>query len=95
MIKSDTKKYRAKIYKLGKQFKDIYFSRREGDCMICLLQGKTIKGTAETLNLSPRTVEYYVKNMKAKLNCRTKPKLIELVLQSDFLKNEITEINKK
>jgi DNA-binding CsgD family transcriptional regulator len=55
--------------------------------MTWLLKGKTINSIATILNLSPRTVEYYVKNMKAKIGCRTKFELIDLVYASEFMKS--------
>ena len=75
----------AKIYLLGDKFKGVHFSSREGECMLLLLRGKTINGVAEALGLSPRTVEFYVKNMKGKVGCRTKSELISLILDSEFL----------
>jgi DNA-binding CsgD family transcriptional regulator len=41
-----------------------------------LLQGKSGKEMALTLNLSARTVESYLENMKIKLVCRNKADLI-------------------
>ena len=81
------KRRTLKMYSLGKKFKDICFSKREAQCMIHLLRGKTIKQTATKIGLSQRTVEFYVKNMKKKVGCRTKIELIELVLGSAFLDN--------
>ncbi len=81
------KKQEPKAYPLGEKYGKNYFTRREAQCMMQLLHGKTFKLTAEALNLSPRTVEYYVKNMKDKLGCRTKPQLIERVIASDFLQH--------
>lgn len=75
-----------KIY-LGLHFPGIYFTNRESEVMVQLLQGKTISAVAGTLQLSPRTVEFYVKNMKSKLGCRTKSELIGKVFVSDFIKN--------
>lgn len=74
-------------YALGSRYGKIYFTKREAECMVLLLKGKTINSVASCLDLSPRTVEYYVKNMKAKLGCKTKFELIDLVYASDFLKN--------
>ena len=74
-------------YKLGSNYGNIYFTKREAQCMVFVLKGKTINGVARALNLSPRTVEYYLKNMKIKLGCRTKSELIELVYASEFMKN--------
>lgn len=72
---------------LGAKYGDLYFTRRESECMLWLLRGKTISGVAAILKLSPRTVEYYIKNMKSKLGCRTKFELIDLVYTSDFMKS--------
>jgi LuxR family transcriptional regulator, quorum-sensing system regulator SolR len=48
---------------------------RERDCAVQLMMGKRIKEIARQLNLSPRTVESYVNNMKTKLDCRDKMEL--------------------
>ena len=82
-----TKRRRLRMYILGPKFKDIYFSRREAECMAHLLRGKSAGGVAKILNLSPRTIEFYIKNMKNKLDCQSKFELIDLVGDSDFLKN--------
>ena len=79
------RKYR--MYKLGEKFNDIYFTRREAECMAQLLKGKSIRSTAKILKLSIRTVEFYVNNMRKKLSCHTKFELIDLVMHSDFLSN--------
>ena len=78
---------KLKIYSLGKQHQNIHFSQREAECMALLLTGKRIRTIANMLNLSTRTIEFYLKNMKKKLNCRTKFELIDLVRCSDFQNN--------
>lgn len=92
--KSNKKRRDIKMYYLGEKFKDIYFSKREADCMCHLLSGKSFNGIAENLNLSPRTIEFYIKNMKKKVDCHTKFELIELVMGSDFLANYKEQNNK-
>lgn len=74
-------------YGLGSKHGNAYFTRREAECMVLLLKGKAINSVANILKLSPRTVEYYIKNMKAKLGCRTKFDLVDLVYASEFMKN--------
>jgi DNA-binding CsgD family transcriptional regulator len=81
------KSIKAKTYDLGPKFVGIHFSQREADCVLQMLRGKSVKGIAKHTNLSPRTVEYYMKNVKRKVGCRTKFELIELVIDSDFLNN--------
>ena len=76
----------SKIY-LGEEYRNIYFTGREAEVMVQLMQGKTLNAAADNLDLSPRTIEFYVKNMKAKLACRTKSELIGKVFASDFVKN--------
>jgi len=74
-----------KIYKLGGEYGDLYLTRREAECTFRVIQGKTVAVIATELTLSPRTVEFYLKNAKSKLRCRTKAQLIEKILQSNFL----------
>lgn len=75
------------VYGLGNKYSGKYFTKREAECMALLLKGKTIHSVAIMLKISPRTVEYYIKNMKAKLGCRTKFELIDLVYASDFMQH--------
>lgn len=78
-------------FRIGKKFGDLYFTFREAQCMAQIMRGKTIKSTAHYLGLSPRTVEYYLKNMKSKLKCRTKSELMQIIADSDFMK-EVREL---
>lgn len=76
-----------KMYTLGDRYSDIYFTQREAECMLLLLRGYTLANVAKELRLSIRTIEFYVKNMRMKVRCDTKAKLVEKVAQSDFLEN--------
>lgn len=76
-----------KTYALGNKHPGIYFTRREADCMVHLLKGKTVGKIATSLHLSPRTIEFYLRNMRSKLGCRSKFELMEIVSESDFLRN--------
>lgn len=49
---------------------------REKDCLYLYLQGKTSKETASILEISCRTVEWHIENIKSKLNCRVKRDLL-------------------
>ncbi len=55
------------------------FSRREIECLQCLIEGFSAKETGNKLFLSSRTVETYLDNIKYKLNCRTKREIIHLI----------------
>ena len=76
----------AKQYYLGGVYAGIYFTRREAECLYYLLRGMTIAATAIQLELSPRTVEFYVKNMKRKLQVKTKFDLMECLHAINFLR---------
>ncbi|MFC3908421.1 LuxR C-terminal-related transcriptional regulator [Legionella dresdenensis] len=64
----------------------VSFSRREMDCIHLLLKGKRIKEIAYDLNLSPRTVETYINQLKEKLGCRDR---INLTLKLQTLFNSL------
>lgn len=51
-------------------------SKREGECLFYVLQGKSARQIAELLHLSKRTVETYYQNIKNKLGCETKTELL-------------------
>jgi len=81
------KKRRSKKYYLGERYPGIYFTLREAECMKYIISGNTIVDTSKMLDLSHRTVEFYVNNMKAKIKCRTKSELVRYILNSDFEEN--------
>lgn len=80
-------KIEYKKFFLGEPYENIYFTMREAEVMVQLIYGKTITAAAAILNLSPRTIEFYVKNMKTKLACRTKSELIGKVFDTNFVRN--------
>lgn len=71
-------------YYLGIHFPGIYLTRREAECVYHLLKGRTMAAAGECLGLSARTIEFYLKNIKIKLDCRNKAGLIAAIEQSDF-----------
>lgn len=68
-------------------FAGIYLTPREYDCLRVLREGKTIKEIARDMGLSPRTVEFYLKNLKVKFGCKSKTELLALVARSNMLPN--------
>jgi len=55
-------------------------SKREAECLFYLIRGKSARETGLALQLSQRTVEFYLDSLKDKLNCRKKSEIIEKVL---------------
>lgn len=74
-----------KRYYLGDQYPNIYFTRREMECMEGFFRGRRVKQIARDLNVSPRTVEEHFENMREKLHCRNNRKLADLVVYSNFI----------
>lgn len=60
---------------------EVSISQREFDCLKYAVKNLTLKEIAKFLNLSPRTVETYVNNLKYKLKCDTRTQLIDIVSQ--------------
>lgn len=77
-----TKNMSNKMYFLGERYPNIYFTRREAQTSFHLLKGHTIVDTAKQMKLSPRTVEFYVKNMKTKVRCKSKRELLKIIKQT-------------
>jgi DNA-binding CsgD family transcriptional regulator len=61
---------------------NVYFTTRENQCLKLTIKGKSAKQIAGLLDLSPRTVEEYLTNIKFKLGVNSKSELIELVLDN-------------
>jgi DNA-binding CsgD family transcriptional regulator len=71
-------------FNLGKAFPGIYLTYREAQCTYFLLQGYNNKEVAALTQLSLRTIEFYLKNLRKKLNCRNKGELLSHIAYSQF-----------
>ncbi len=60
-------------------------SKREKECFYHLSKGKTNKKIASLLQLSPKTIEHYIENMKFKLDITSLPQLRENAI--DYFSN--------
>ncbi|MCH9644305.1 MAG: helix-turn-helix transcriptional regulator [Gammaproteobacteria bacterium] len=78
------KHYKGSHYYLGEHYNNVYLTSREAQCVYHMLQGCTIKDTAKHLSLSPRTVEFYVKNMRLKVNAVSKSELLEMLMRTNL-----------
>jgi len=74
-----------KNYFLGDKFPGVYFTTREAETMYLLTQGHTIKSCSELMQISSRTCEFYLKNMKKKVDVYSRQQLIETILETELL----------
>lgn len=72
------------VINVGKD-KSVYLTKREIQCLLLTLQGKSAKKVAAILNISPKSVEFYIKNAKTKWGCYSKQQLFQKALQSGLL----------
>lgn len=77
-VPSNTKKIEM-LKQLGiiDPFDDLLLSPREKECIRLLIKGYTATQTGEILQLSKRTVEHYLENIKLKTNSFSKLELFE------------------
>ena len=61
-------------------------TKRESQCLFYLIRGKSARETGIALNLSQRTVEFYLDSLKDKLNCSKKSGIVEKVFNLLSLK---------
>ena len=54
----------------------VQLTKRQADCLFYLTRGMTSKQIAKQLQLSPKTIEHYLINVKAKLDCNNRAELI-------------------
>ncbi len=63
----------------------VYFTKREAEIIAHLMGGKTIKTIANSLNLSPRTIESHLNQIKLKINKTSRDGIIEFIENSGKL----------
>ena len=59
-------------------------TEREAEVLNSLLAGNTSKSTADTLGISPKTVETYRARLRAKMQANNTVELIKIALKSGF-----------
>ena len=57
-----------------------YLTRREAEVLNLICRGYTQAQVGASLRLSPRTVEFYIKNVRARWQVRTQRELCQLML---------------
>lgn len=85
-----TKKY---IFDCGK-LPVLYVGRREFECIYLLAHGKSFKEISHMLNISVRTVETHISNLREKTGASSKGEMIDLFIRYNLTKwysNNISE----
>jgi len=84
MIKELIKKTRLRrLSILGKNQEDICLSPRETECLQYLALGNSVKQIANILELSPRTIEAYLKTTKQKTGYSYRSQLVSSFIKSN------------
>ncbi len=60
-------------------------STRESECLFFLLRGKTMKEIGSYLNISAKTVDYYLQQLRIKFDCHTRSQLVDKALACGLL----------
>jgi len=79
------RKYQQFEYEIVDQMEN-NLTPREIDCMFFLIRGKTTKEIARFLNLSIKTIDRHLENMRVKLGCRNRNEIIYLAFQNSWEK---------
>lgn len=83
--RSEARSHERRRFFLGGKHPNVYFTRREAQCVYYLLSKKRRKEIANRLNLSIRTVEFYIVKAKKKLKSHSQKELVHTVSQTEFL----------
>lgn len=77
-------------YSVSTEHGEVFLSKQELNCLKHLAQGMTQKEIALALQLEPRTIESYIKNLKNKLNLDSKQQLVKQYEHIKQLYSEMT-----
>lgn len=73
-----------KKYHLDGKLKGKYLTQRESECVSLLMQGHTMRSAAKKMNISSRTVESCLANMKERLDLSSKSELLCTLYECGF-----------
>lgn len=62
---------------------NVKFSLREVDIVSCIINGRSPKFIAHLLDISPKTVEAHIRNIKIKVNCSSKEQMVSFIEKSN------------
>lgn len=69
------------FYQVQEYPQNLQFTVRESECLFLLIRGKTAKEIGLFLNISPRTVESYIENIKIKCNVSKRSDIITKAIE--------------
>ena len=73
-----------KQFKIDPEYGKAYLTRREAQSVYYLLEGRTMRESAQLMGLSVRTVEYYLTHVKRKFACRRKSVLLTKLSRTEI-----------
>lgn len=79
------KEFLPKQYRTNQDENPLHLTTRELESLFCILRGKTAKQTAAILNLSKRTIEFYINNIKNKFGCDSKSDLLMMAIRMGYM----------
>lgn len=85
-IKPKVRLYSKTRYYLGDD-RSKYLTQRELECFELIKKGFTMKEAGLKLNLSHRTVEFYLQNLKQRLGLKTMKEVIEFSQKNKLVKS--------
>ncbi len=65
--------------------RNMYLTYREVQCLKYLIKEKTLKDVAQSLEISTRTVESYIGNIKLKMGCKSLSQIRESVMPNAYI----------
>lgn len=71
-------------YYLSEPYEEVYFTSQEARCLLHCKKNSRYRAISQALNISERTVEFYLKNMRSKLSCKTKKELLQVSEEGNF-----------
>jgi DNA-binding CsgD family transcriptional regulator len=77
--------FKLKKYLLNNKNIGVYITARELECLQCLSQGLTAKEAGNVLQISPRTIESHVQNIKDKLGVSFQNQMLKIFRSSSLV----------
>jgi len=72
-------------YSINKHPTTINLTSKELEALFYVIRGKSAKFIADAMNISIRTAEFHIDNIKVKFTCRTKSELVSAAIQQGYM----------